>query len=145
MERCFRCTSRLKTLRQARVQPYILALRVQEDFGGYTFESDITYTLHIGNSATAVIENIKADAISNIYPNPSQGNFAVEMTMKNAGTVALRIRNLVGQDMGLVNAKVNAGVNVIDVQNMHLENGKYFISVEQDGKVTSVKGFEIAK
>jgi hypothetical protein len=134
------------TLSQARVLPYILALRVQESFDGYTFESDITYTLHIGFSAVSVIENIKAEAISNIYPNPSQGNFAVELNMKKAGTVTLRVQNMVGQQMAEMSAlDVYEGVNVIDVNNLHLENGKYFISIEQEGKVTSVKGFEIAK
>lgn len=134
------------TLSQARLQPYILALRVQEDFGGYTFEGDITYQLRVGYSAASVIENIKADVISNIYPNPSPGNFAVKMNMKDAGTVALRVRNLLGQEMAMMDAlKVNAGINIIDVNNLHLENGKYLISVEQDGKVMSVKGFEIAK
>lgn len=134
------------TLSQARVLPYIMALRVQESFGGYTFENDITYQLRVGPSAVSVIENIKADAISNIYPNPSRGNFAVELNMKNAGTVTLRVQNLVGQQMAVISSvNVNAGVNLIDVNNLRLENGKYFVSIEQDGKATSVKGFEIAK
>ncbi len=133
-------------LSQARVQPYIIALRVQENFGGYSFESDITYQLRVGFSATSVMENIKGDVIANVYPNPSNGNFAVKMNMEQAGIVTMRVRNLLGQEMAKMDAvKVNSGINIIDVNNLHLENGKYLISVEQDNKIMSVKSFEIAK
>ncbi len=131
---------------QGRDLPYIVALRLEEDFGGYTFESDITYSLRVGTSATAIAENLKADGINAVYPNPSKGNFAVELTMQKQGTVALHVRSLTGQQMAVLSTvKVNAGVNLIDVNNLKLANGKYFVSVEQDGKVLSVKAFEIAK
>lgn len=133
-------------LSQARTQPYIMALRVKEDFGGYSFESDITYQLRIGFSATSIIEHATGDVIAQVYPNPTHGDFAVSLNMENAGKVNLHVRNLTGQEVGVRNnINVNAGMNVIDVANLRLNSGKYFISAEAEGKIISVKGFEIAK
>ena len=129
---------------QARTSPYIMCVRLMEEYGGSYFASDITYSLRVGNF-TGIVDQIKADAISSIYPNPAKGNFALELTIKKAGTATYRVRNLIGEQVAINTIGVNEGVNVIAINNLHLQSGKYFISLEQDGITTAVKGFEVTR
>lgn len=129
------------TLNQARVLPYILALRVADTYGSNVFYNDISFALRVGN-ATFVNSN-ENDVVKGIYPNPSNGNFSVEMSSEKSQNVVLSITNLIGQQLKSIPQQLNSGINLVNVTNLDLPNGKYLLSVVSNGKIMETKSFEI--
>lgn len=121
---------------------YIMAIRLTEEYGGFIFGNDITYNLRVGNF-TGIIDQIQADVINNVFPNPSKGSFALELNIHQPGAAVYTVRNLIGQQMFTNIINLNTGINVIEVNNPRLQAGKYFITIEQEGKITGEKALEI--
>ncbi len=83
------------------------------------------------NACTSV-PNLTANTISfNIYPNPNNGLFVVEL---NSATQVIVTNNL-GQV--LVNQTMNIGKQHIDIQNQ--ANGIYFVKLIQNGNQQTIK------
>ncbi|MFM9008179.1 MAG: hypothetical protein ACKORE_06345, partial [Bacteroidota bacterium] len=57
---------------QARVAPYFLGLRITETYGMNVFQSDVTFTLRVGNSTTG-IQAVEESVPVSIHPNPNSG------------------------------------------------------------------------
>jgi hypothetical protein len=126
---------------QARVLPYILALRVSENYGSNMFSSDITYSLRVGNATG--INTADADVVHGIYPNPSNGNFTVEMNSDKTQSVTLSITSMIGQQLKAIPQELNSGINILNVKNLDLPHGTYLMSVIANGKIIDTKTFEI--
>ncbi|MCX6292487.1 MAG: T9SS type A sorting domain-containing protein [Bacteroidetes bacterium] len=129
---------------QARTAPYILALRINEPFGLSTFSNDITLRLNVTNTV-AGISTLKNEGVRNVYPNPNNGNFTVEINSNTSTKSDIVITNMIGQQVYLSkNIQLHEGLNAVVVNNASLLKGSYMISIVKDGKTTSVKSFEVA-
>jgi len=128
---------------QTRTNPYIFALRISEEFGGSVFANDVTFKLEVGG-ATGISDPANAGELLHVYPNPSNGNFYVELNSATQGTVQITVSNIMGQQVSRqADVKVNEGTNIIYLNSMNLTAGQYFITVESNGQQLGIQKIEV--
>ncbi len=80
-------------------------------------------------SATAINTTNYHELAMDIYPNPNDGHFSLELHAKHADGYEIRIGNILGQTVySFQNQSVNSE-QIISVNLSHLDNGIYFVSV----------------
>ena len=126
---------------QNRIAPYLLTMRISENYSSYIFQNDISFSLRVGNFTG--IESIKDNAIKSIYPNPNNGAFTLEYKSEKNQYVLLSISNIIGQHIKSLNYNLIKGVNLINVRNMNLPSGKYILSVSNESKQSDTETFEV--
>ncbi|MGB3074678.1 MAG: T9SS type A sorting domain-containing protein, partial [Chitinophagales bacterium] len=81
------------------------------------------------------VANVERDVAMNLYPNPTNGNFIVEMNLpgeisEENATVNIQLLNLLGQQMKMIQASVVDGKAE---QEIHLDNsipsGVYYVKM----------------
>ncbi len=72
-----------------------------------------------------------------VAPNPTAGDVNVTFSARAAGTANVKVMNLLGQSVMVLDRAVEAGVNTIKAD-LNVANGTYFVEVAVDG-VKSVK------
>ena len=76
----------------------------------------------------------------NIVPNPSNGQFSINMDLIDASTINMTIQNIQGKLVrNLGNQDYHSGSNLINVDLTDLNNGVYFLNVSTDKGVFSEK------
>lgn len=122
------------TANQSRVAPYVVGLRVSEVYNNFVFQSDISISLRVGNFTTGIGEQSDASGLV-VSPNPTTGDFNIQFTTTSSSDVNVSVMNLEGKQVaGFSQNQVFNGLNVIQVNNLHLAKGLYVVRVEQDGK-----------
>jgi hypothetical protein len=136
----------------------------------YTILQTGYYTVIIGdsnsckNSATVYvlitgIEDVHNDANISISPNPSSGNFTIElMHSENSGEICIDVRNALGQKVfstieSIGTASFSEGVywDKKEIDLSHLPDGVYYITFlqgspfGQSGKIFFIKKLVIAR
>jgi PKD repeat protein len=79
--------------------------------------------------------------ISNPYPNPAQDNISIEIGLKQAVSMHIRIYNSIGQMVFEQNADKHAGVHRIQIPVNALNQGIYFISLHIDNTIRWSRAF----
>lgn len=74
----------------------------------------------------------------NIYPNPSNGEFTIELNTNQLSNIEIEVRNLVGQIIYKRTTENLKGKNKIQI-NEDLESGVYLISVNINDKIITEK------
>jgi len=127
------------TASHARTQPYILGIRVSENFGSYIFQSDVTFTLRVGSSTTGTAEVQLVNYMS-ILPNPSNGAFQVVYMTTDQSPVRF---DLMGSDGRAVAAfdqtDVKNGMNSMMVDVPGLSKGVYVAIIRQGTNVIGTR------
>jgi hypothetical protein len=119
---------------QARTAPYVIGLRVSENFGNMVFQSDVSVSLRVGVEVTGVNENSN-DAQLSVSPNPAADQFNIQFVSKSNSDVTVDVMTIDGKSAAqFVNTEIAAGLNVIQVNNLHLSKGIYIVRLNQDGK-----------
>ena len=85
------------------------------------------YTVNV--SVGAGINSLNNSSSLNIYPNPSNGNFTIEMNGMIIGSYTLKIRNLLGEELETENFISTGSENVHSINLSKLSNGIYQISL----------------
>jgi hypothetical protein len=73
-----------------------------------------------------------------IYPNPSNGAFAIQMNALQSSNAVITITDLLGKIQMVLNQVISEGNNTIDVNATALVNGIYFVKVELPGSDTTI-------
>lgn len=126
-----------------RSRPYIIGLRLNEPYGIYNFNSDISIYLRV-QTATGINNPAKTDTKFTVYPNPTSDYLMLNFASKSNSNGLLEIRNLAGQIMKSYEAiKVINGLNVIQVKDLNLNAGIYIVNLIQDGKTLGISKVNI--
>ncbi|MBK9638646.1 MAG: T9SS type A sorting domain-containing protein [Bacteroidetes bacterium] len=119
---------------QARTAPYVIGLRVSENYGNMVFQSDVSVSLRVGLGVTGINENSN-DAQLSLSPNPAADQFNIQFVSKSNSDVAIDVMTIDGKSTAqFINTEIAAGLNVIQVNNLHLAKGIYIVRLNQDGK-----------
>ncbi len=119
---------------QARTAPYVIGLRVSEIYGNMIFQSDVSVSLKVGVGVTGINENTN-DAQLSLSPNPAANQFNIQFVSKSNSDVAIDVMTVDGKSAAkFVNTEIAAGLNMIQVNNLHLAKGIYIVRLNQDGK-----------
>jgi hypothetical protein len=80
--------------------------------------------------ASASLDEIASFSGLTNFPNPTNGLFSIELTVKSATKVQFTVVNLAGQVMASRNENLNAGKNQIDFNATNLAEGIYLVQVK---------------
>ncbi len=73
-----------------------------------------------------------------LYPNPAKENFNLEFELAAAADMNISISNALGQTIRQVQSgNMSAGAHILNINSNELANGTYFITLNQDGKMSS--------
>jgi len=123
---------------QLRAAAYVIGLRVSENYGNQVFQSDLSVSLRVGD-ATGIAHNTKAPSFG-INPNPSTGDFSIQYNSTSTMPVSVTVLTVDGKKAAsFVNEQVIEGMNLVQVNNLHLTKGVYLVQLEQNNKKIGVQ------
>jgi hypothetical protein len=86
-----------------------------------------------------VICNGNSKGYFSIFPNPSSGDFQVILNNKRLiGDGTLEVKDSKGSVVYTQGVKINQGINLINVSNINLTSGIYYVSVITDNNSTEI-------
>lgn len=116
---------------QQRTAPYVASLRVSQYFGNFYLSNDYTISLYVGVVPASVHSNELTSSIGDVYPNPSNGSFNVDYNSLNATSINVKVYDLLGALVATKNnVLINAGLNIVNFNDLNLNKGRYIISIE---------------
>jgi Secretion system C-terminal sorting domain len=127
---------------QSRVKPYYFCLRYSDVYGNDIFATDITFIINV-NNISGIDQIVSSNLIKNVYPNPSNGNFILEVNSEKKQNARLEIVNMIGQQVKTIQTELNAGLNIVSIQNSNLNSGHYILNIVCDGKISGSMPLEI--
>lgn len=72
--------------------------------------------------------------VSEAYPNPTNGNSTVDLSIENAGDVTVQITNIAGQSVYTADlGELNAGNAQVQLPTQNFESGVYIYTITVDG------------
>lgn len=92
--------------------------RAQNDIAGFG--------LPIGNSIQSVNSNAN---ILNLYPNPNQGNFTLQLQLEKAERLELSLYDMTGRLQSSMMVEGTQGLIQLPLQNEKLSDGLYFLQI----------------
>ncbi len=115
------------------------------DTNNTTDSAYITVNYNVTSTSSLININKLSAAVSNVYPNPSNGNAFVKINDQSAfygKTVAIKIYNMLGKEMGV--KTTTAMPEIIAINNIaDLPSGIYFLTMLVDSKTITTKRFAI--
>jgi hypothetical protein len=103
----------------------------------YRFEyHDILWKVTGLNLSVSKVEDRSGNSISNVYPNPANGNemVTVPFSLSKASSVSINLVDAQGRVLRTINtAKFNEGSNQVEISTEGLSNGLYYINMNIDG------------
>lgn len=124
---------------QERPAPYVLGIRISEQYGNTVFQSDVSVSLKVGFGTTGINEN-SSDAQLSLSPNPTSDQFNIQFVSKTTSDVAVEVLTVDGKSASkFVNTEIATGLNVIQVNNLHLAKGVYLVRLVQEGKAIGLQ------
>lgn len=70
----------------------------------------------------------------NLYPNPVNDRFNIDIDLKESANVDISIVNSLGQNVYQSNTSINKGKNTISINSGNLEHGVYFIIISSENE-----------
>ncbi len=93
-----------------------------------------TKTVTIGQATS--IEDINADKISKLYPNPNNGNFSIELNTEN-NYKELEIYNSIG--LLIYRASISINESIIEINMSNYSSGMYLVKLKSETTNTNMK------
>lgn len=79
------------------------------------------------------LDNQSGQLITNIYPNPAQDEFTIEISSSNNSNAEITISNYQGKVIFVKNERLNSIINYYKIPTIEFPNGIYFVRVSQNG------------
>jgi PKD repeat protein len=120
---------------------YIICLTIVDSAFGITCTSTYCDTLNVVLKATGVQLNVlqpgqiasvasqNSVVSTQIYPNPTNSNYSVQIEANQQTDVTISITNLVGQVVETTTNEISVGTNVISFDSSSYPNGVYLVSI----------------
>ncbi|MFA5668866.1 MAG: T9SS type A sorting domain-containing protein [Balneolaceae bacterium] len=89
---------------------------------------------------TEAMESPSGFELSQNYPNPFNPTTNIQFTLQQAGTVSLKVFNMLGQEVAtLVNGRIGAGVQTVEFDASNLASGVYLYRLQAGNKIQTNK------
>ena len=85
------------------------------------------------------IQTIAGLSALNLYPNPSNGAFTVDVTLIQAQTIQLTLLNQLGQAVVSTKADLSAGRSIVQFNENELSAGVYMLELSNNNERTIKK------
>jgi hypothetical protein len=80
--------------------------------------------------ATGIQNGLEISPIT-IFPNPSSGNFSVNVSSKSTKTITVSVANILGETVSTQQFQINSGSNEIKMgMPTSCMNGVYFVTID---------------
>jgi hypothetical protein len=93
--------------------------------------------INIYHSTTTGISTSTNDHGISIYPNPSSGNFNVQVTGLGSDNIMISVYNAIGQKIKEVNSKLNGGTSLFEINMDGQSNGIYNVKIESNKTIVN--------
>jgi hypothetical protein len=102
---------------------------------------DMTYIANPGVNPCSVTPGFEEHTISKltVYPNPSNGNFGVNISLTENEQVVIRISDVAGRTVYQRNENLKSGNNTISINQANLAKGLYTLEVMSKGQTSAQK------
>jgi len=82
------------------------------------------------------MRKVKAtDETIDVYPNPFNNRINVKISIKKAETVTLRLFDIFGKTISVMQSVLAEGLNNIELQTGDIPNGMYILEIDTDKEV----------
>ena len=89
---------------------------------------------------SAGIEEVSLFENVMIYPNPTQGNATLEVTLLNDSKINVSIFDISGKEIAnVINGNLNAGENQLELNTTNLSNGIYYTRISGENTIKTIK------
>lgn len=114
---------------------YTIRLTASNDFCNTV--DDNTRTIEINSIEFTEINEV--EDLFAIYPNPAKDYFYIDFGKQKFDQLFIKIHNLYGQEIVVINTKTKLQNNKTLINTNHLQQGVYLVSIWIDGKLTTQK------
>jgi hypothetical protein len=109
----------------ANSMPYLMTIRVADQM--YAIDKTILFSVAYGGSS---IEE-EATVNNRVFPNPSNGNFFIEVELKEGSKLDFSLFDVLGKEVHAFNRELAPGKHLINTQ-VDLPKGQYFLQVSNE-------------
>ena len=102
--------------------PYTVTLTITNDCGSTTFTDSILLTV-------AGIDELLVNGDVNVFPNPSNGEFTIDMELISNSNVSFRVENLVGALVYETQSITIDGAHSETISLGNVPTGVYFVNI----------------
>jgi PKD repeat protein len=103
--------------------PYTVTLTITNDCGSTTFTDSILLTV-------AGIDELLVNGDVNVFPNPSNGEFTIDMELISNSNVSFRVENLVGALVYETQSITIDGAHSETISLGNVPTGVYFVNIQ---------------
>jgi hypothetical protein len=118
-----------------RPEPYINVFRVSD--GMFNFDKTILFEVV---ASLLTINEFEGVTVNDIYPNPSNGNFILSLSLDKPEDIYVEIYNLLGLEISKKKLNLSSGNHILSADN-NLSSGQYVINIlnEKGVSITTQK------
>ncbi|MBL7773676.1 MAG: fibronectin type III domain-containing protein [Chitinophagaceae bacterium] len=100
------------------------------------FSASTTFATLASKTANATMVESRVDF--NVYPNPTQGELNVDITMEQDAAIEIHLMDMSGRIVKQIQTNAYTGVNNITLNVQDLSNGVYTVQVMKEGELLHV-------
>ena len=124
---------------QIRNNPYIVNFRMMQTYQNRVFTYDLSVLVKV-RSVTSANQNLEIDNQLSIYPNPSNGSFAVSFLLEKPSQTSISIQDMATKtSRNVLTKQLPFGKNVLLFQDLNLAKGIYLVQITTENKTTTQK------
>lgn len=124
---------------QVRSKPYVVVFRTTDNF--FYFDETVQFEV----SLTTAVEDVNVFEVMDIYPNPANTNFTLQINLDKGQKITLDIYNVLGVKVSSEELNLASGNHIL-VKNFDLRSGQYFVNLaDKNGIAITTKKLVVVK
>ena len=124
---------------QIRNNPYIVNFRMMQTYQNRMFAYDLSVLIKV-RAATAINQNEAIDNQLSVYPNPSNGSFAVSFLLEKSSQTTISVQDMATKtSRNVLTKQLPFGKNVLLFQDLNLAKGVYLVQITTENKTITQK------